>query len=101
MARHLLSCAFLILAACQDSAPAPAQSRQASASACEERSFEGDRFVVCDAGKGRVDLVAAARNEAPVRNFSQLEGRLGTRAANVAFAMNAGMFGEDGRPIGL
>ena len=98
MRRPLLSCLFLILAACEDSAPAPAQSVN---SACEERSFEGDRFTVCDAGSGRVELVAAGRGETPVRNFSDLEARLGSRAANVAFAMNAGMYGEDGRPIGL
>jgi uncharacterized protein YigE (DUF2233 family) len=101
MPRRFLSCAFLVLAACQDSAPAPAQSTQSSASACKERTFEGDRFMVCDAGTGRVELVAAARNETPLRNFSELEARLGSRAANVAFAMNAGMFDEDGRPIGL
>jgi uncharacterized protein YigE (DUF2233 family) len=98
MRRILLACLFVILAACEDSAPAPAQS---ASSACEEQVFEGDRFVVCDAKNGRVELVAAARGETPVRNFSDLEARLGKRAANVAFAMNAGMFGEDGRPIGL
>ncbi|HEY0164786.1 MAG TPA: phosphodiester glycosidase family protein [Sphingomicrobium sp.] len=98
MRRVVLSAIFLILAACEESAPAPAKSAN---SACEERTFEGDRFVVCDADKGRVELVAAARDEAPIRNFSDLEGRFGARAANVAFAMNAGMFDEDGRPIGL
>ena len=63
--------------------------------------FEGDGFIVCDPGSGRVELVAAARDATPVRNFSELEARLGSRAADVAFAMNAGMYGEDGRPIGL
>ena len=98
MRRGLLACLFLILAACEDSDPAPAHSAK---SACEERTFEGDRFIVCDAGRGRIELVAAGRDETPVRNFSELEARLGGRAADVAFAMNAGMFDEEGRPIGL
>lgn len=46
-------------------------------------------------------MVAAGVVEAPVRQFSDLEARLGARAAKVAFAMNAGMYDEDGRPIGL
>ena len=98
MRRLFLSCLFLLVAACEKSAPAPAQSTR---SACQERAFEGDRFVVCEAKKGRVELVAAGRGESPVRNFSQLEARLGRRSGAVAFAMNAGMYGEDGRPIGL
>jgi uncharacterized protein YigE (DUF2233 family) len=46
-------------------------------------------------------LVAASRGETPVRRLAGLEASLGGRARNVAFAMNAGMFDEDGRPIGL
>ena len=98
MRRPFLYCIFLILAACEDSAPAPAQT---ASSPCQEQIFEDDRFVVCDAEKGRIELIAAARNEAPLRNFSELETRLGSRTGNVAFAMNAGMFDEEGRPIGL
>lgn len=45
--------------------------------------------------------MAAGADEAPVRQFSELEARLGARAAKVAFAMNAGMYDEHGRPIGL
>jgi uncharacterized protein YigE (DUF2233 family) len=100
MPGRVLFAALLFLTACKESAPAPARSAN-SASSCEERIFEGDRFVVCDAGRGQVELVAAARGEAPVRNFADLEAALGSRADNVAFAMNAGMFDEEGRPIGL
>jgi len=63
--------------------------------------FEGNRFSVCNPGAGRIELVAAARNETPVRRLADLETSLGKRAGEVAFAMNAGMYGEDGRPIGL
>ena len=63
--------------------------------------FEESRFTVCAARKGRIELVAAGRDEAAIRRLADLEASLGPRAANVAFAMNAGMYDEDGRPIGL
>ncbi len=63
--------------------------------------FEESRFTVCGAGKGRIELVAAGRGEAAVRRLAELEASLGPRAAKVAFAMNAGMYDEEGRPIGL
>jgi len=37
----------------------------------------------------------------PYRSFGALETYLGPRAGDIAFAMNAGMFDERGRPIGL
>ena len=36
-----------------------------------------------------------------MRSFSALQSRLGPRADDVAFAMNAGMFDDAGAPIGL
>ena len=63
--------------------------------------FEESRFTVCDAGKGRIELVAAGPGEPAVRRLADLEASLGPRANRVAFAMNAGMYDEDGRPIGL
>ena len=90
-----------LLVACGDAdskaPPAPAQ----VAGPCSRQQFEGDRFTVCEAAGNRIELVAAARDETPVRSFADLEASLGKRAPEVAFAMNAGMYGEDGRPIGL
>jgi len=63
--------------------------------------FEESRFTVCDAGKGQIELVAAGPGEPAVRRLADLEASLGRRADRVAFAMNAGMYDEDGRPIGL
>ena len=63
--------------------------------------FEQVRFTVCDPAKGRLELVAAARSEPAVRRLADLDTRLGARALQVAFAMNAGMYDVDGRPIGL
>lgn len=37
----------------------------------------------------------------PFRSFDRLEANLGPRAADLLFAMNAGMYDEQGRPIGL
>jgi uncharacterized protein YigE (DUF2233 family) len=100
MRRFILSM-LLSLGACEESTSAPARSANSTKSACQERQFEGDRFVVCDAGDGRIELVAAAGDETPLRSFSEVEARLGSRAAGVAFGMNAGMFDDEGRPIGL
>ena len=63
--------------------------------------FEESRFTVCGAGNGRIELIAAGRGEPAVRRLAEVEASLGSRAGNVAFAMNAGMYDEDGRPIGL
>jgi len=86
---------LLLLAACSRGDAAA----EAPASACRQQAFEGSRFIVCDPGKGALRLVAAARNETPVRSFAELAARIGP--ARVAFAMNAGMYDEAGRPIGL
>ena len=91
---------LMLLAACRSEPSAEARAAPTQ-SACSQQLFDGSRFTVCDPGRGRIDIVAAARGEPVIREFSQLEARLGARAARVAFAMNAGMYGEDGRPIGL
>lgn len=74
---------------------------EAPQSACSARMFEDSRITVCDPGKGRIELFAAGRQENAVRRLAELEASLGSRAGTVAFAMNAGMYDEDGRPIGL
>ena len=101
--RSLLLPLLYLLVACGDADSKSSSTAVASeaAGACTQQLFEGDRFTVCDARNGRIELVAAARNETPIRRLDDLEAKLGERAATVAFAMNAGMYGEDGRPIGL
>ena len=63
--------------------------------------FEESRFTVCDPGKGNLELIAAGRDEPAVRRLADLDTNLGPKAGTVAFAMNAGMYDDDGRPIGL
>ena len=80
---------LLLLSACApDAAPAPMPS------ACAERSFEGTSLIVCSAD-GAVEIRTGHRS------FAELGAALGERAGRVAFAMNAGMFDDAGRPIGL
>ena len=88
---------LLILAACGKSDA----TAKAPPSACRAQMFEESRFTVCSAGKGRVELIAAGSAESAIRRLAELEASLGPRANRVAFAMNAGMYNEDGRPIGL
>lgn len=63
--------------------------------------FEGSQFTVCEAGDGKIELIAASAKERPIRRLAEVEASLGGRTARVAFAMNAGMYDQDGRPIGL
>ena len=98
----------LALAACGGEAPAPdpraveriaAQARPA----CEQRRFEGSVFTVCpfDARTNRLELIVDSPNGQPLRSLTALERALGQRTSSLRFAMNAGMYDEAGRPIGL
>ena len=62
-------------------------------------TFEHSRFTVCDNEGGRLELFAAGPHQAPLRSFAEVAARVDP--SKVAFAMNAGMFDENGRPIGL
>jgi uncharacterized protein YigE (DUF2233 family) len=87
---------LLYLTACTKSGVAAEQPE----SPCRARTFEGSQFTVCEAD-GQIELIAASANERPIRRLAEVEASLGGRAARVAFAMNAGMYDQDGRPIGL
>jgi uncharacterized protein YigE (DUF2233 family) len=91
---RLLSLLLLILlASCAKAAPKPPDSL------CREQAFESSRFTVCDNGGGKLLLFAASRRDKPLRSFAEVMGKV--EVARVAFAMNAGMFDDQGRPIGL
>ncbi len=96
---------LLLLTACRDSSSlhqdAGSSNEAAGQSACGDRLFEDSRFTVCSAKGGSVEVRTFRANGAPYRSFVALEAALGDRARQVAFAMNAGMFDEEGRPIGL
>ena len=93
--KALLLIAFLLLlSGCADgSAQAPAPP-----SPCQEQRFEGSGFIVCTpASAAKLRLFAAGPKETPRRAFRDLS----IPERQVAFAMNAGMYDEAGRPIGL
>jgi uncharacterized protein YigE (DUF2233 family) len=87
----------LFLAGCAKSG----ETAEVAQSACRVEMFEESRFTVCDPGKGNLELIAAGRDEPAVRRLADLDTNLGPKAGTVAFAMNAGMYDDDGRPIGL
>jgi prepilin-type processing-associated H-X9-DG protein len=82
---------FLFLAGCADNSPPAAPPE----SACHRELFEGSSFILCDPGTGAVEIHSGHRS------FSSLQSSLGSRSADVAFAMNAGMFDDAGKPVGL
>ena len=88
---------FLLLAACRGSEVAEA----APQSPCSARNFEGSRFTVCALKGGAVEVRTSDAAGKPYRGFAALGQTLGQRGDRVAFAMNAGMFGNDGHAIGL
>ena len=92
----LLAC--LLLAACQSEQPSAAT---APPSPCRGATFEQSRFTVCSAKSGKMEIRTSDAAGNPYRTFAALEAALGERGKHVAFAMNAGMFDEEGDAIGL
>jgi uncharacterized protein YigE (DUF2233 family) len=88
----------LLIAACKRPEPAP----ETAEGPCRSLMHEGDRFTVCRDPAAKIELhVGDGRKDRPYRGFPALEHVLAERADRVRFAMNAGMFDEEGRPIGL
>ncbi|TFI57716.1 hypothetical protein E2493_13800 [Sphingomonas parva] len=98
--------ALALLAGCRDQ-PAPANEFDpatiAAAGACREQIFEGTRFTICpfDTNRDRIELAWRGADGRPLRSLPALRDWLGPRAADVRFAMNAGMYDDKGAPIGL
>ena len=92
----------VLLAGCGAEPDAQAPPTQTAAGNCEQHSFEGSRFTACryDARRHVLEL-AFDDASGPLRSFARLRDRLGPRGGRLLFAMNAGMFDDEGRPIGL
>jgi len=100
----LLGCLLWLTGCGSDPTPSREEQRVSapaalSRSACEERSFEGSRFTVCRYSPRTQSLELV--DGSALRSLAALEKSLGSRAAKVRFAMNAGMYDEEGKPIGL
>jgi len=91
--RMMVFC-LLSLAACSQST-----ARADPESYCRQQTFEGSRFTICDNEGGELHLFAATKAQTPLRSFADVAKQVDEK--QVAFAMNAGMFDESGRPIGL
>jgi uncharacterized protein YigE (DUF2233 family) len=101
--RTCLAISLILLASCDASTTAGAgeQANELGQSPCAIRYFENARFTVCPAAGSQIEIVTADPSGIPYRSFTRLEADLGERAGDVAFAMNAGMFDEEGHAIGL
>jgi uncharacterized protein YigE (DUF2233 family) len=98
--RALAAFALLCLPGC-DNAPA-ATAPATAAFACEAVTFEGTPLTHCVAepARHRIRMVLGPNPKTPYRSLSALKAGLRARAGSIAFAMNGGMFGQDGQPIG-
>lgn len=70
--------------------------------ACQQRRFEGSAFTLCryDRRRHQAELFLDGR-QGRLRSLAALETELGPRARRLRFAMNAGMYDDQGGPIGL
>jgi uncharacterized protein YigE (DUF2233 family) len=86
---------FLALALLGSAAPAKA--------ACAEESFEGNDYTICrfDLRQDQLQLFSLDAEGEPYGSFPALEAALKSRGQSLAFAMNAGMYDDNLKPIGL
>lgn len=86
----LAVCAFLLL------------SFRAEA-ACAPERFEGNDYTVCrfDLRQDHLQLFNLNADGEPYGSFGALSQAVSEEGQSLAFAMNAGMYGEDLKPIGL
>jgi uncharacterized protein YigE (DUF2233 family) len=97
----LLLAAALALAGCEDAQQAPPPA-PVEAGHCRRQAFEGSSFTICPYDRATQQLeLAVAGDDGPLRSFAALERQIGERGRRLLFAMNAGMFDEEGQPIGL
>lgn len=100
--RSSLLLAAFGLAACGAEPDAPDVPENAVAAACELRGFEESVFTICRFDRRRHDIAFFLDGrQGRLRSLAALEAELGPRAARLRFAMNAGMYDDEGGPIGL
>jgi uncharacterized protein YigE (DUF2233 family) len=69
---------------------------------CRTHPFEGQDFTVCEAHLGEDLRLFLNDAEGQVYgSFARIDAALGAEGQHLAFAMNAGMFHPDRRPVGL
>ena len=95
--------ALLIIAACDQNAPAPGLSEAIAAENCRTLSHLGDAYSVCSFSvtKHDIRLFHSDAEGAPFFQFNTLERELDEQGETLIFAMNGGMYHEDRRPVGF
>lgn len=69
---------------------------------CHPLSFEGRGHVVCEVAAGDdLRLFLTGPDGAPLGTFDRLRGMVEGQGLTLLFAMNAGMYHPDRRPVGL
>jgi uncharacterized protein YigE (DUF2233 family) len=71
--------------------------------ACAEETFEGNDYTICrfDLRQDRLQLFSLDSGGEPYGSFGALEQALRPKGQSLAFAMNAGMYDDNLKPIGL
>lgn len=75
----------------------------AAAAGCSKMRHDGQSYVLCTVNAAQEPYLQIWQNGddgKPLRNFANIRRRLGT-GTQLVFAMNAGMFHPDYRPVGL
>ncbi len=104
----IITASALLLSACgkdteQSSvAQAPIKPALSMPGGCRAAIFEGSEFTNCVAAPGQqsVRIVLNGKDGAPIRRLDRLKSFLGDGAKSVVFAMNAGMYDDNGKAIG-
>ncbi len=70
---------------------------------CKAQSFNNHSYTVCsfDVQTEQVELFNLDQNDIPLGNFERLSQKLKGDGKTLTFAMNAGMYDQNLRPIGL
>ncbi|MDQ1901414.1 phosphodiester glycosidase family protein [Paracoccus sp. WLY502] len=75
----------------------------AAADGCGRMTHDGQGYVVCEVSAAQEPALRLWQDDAtgqPLRNFANVRATLG-QGESLAFAMNAGMYHADYRPVGL
>jgi uncharacterized protein YigE (DUF2233 family) len=81
----------------------PGVSARPAVAACAPKAFDGASFTVCafDPRRDHLRLFWKGADGKPYGSLAALADALKSKGERLAFAMNAGMFGEDQSPVGL
>jgi uncharacterized protein YigE (DUF2233 family) len=78
-------------------------SSEVASAACAPKDFDDAKFTVCtfDPRHDDIRLFLSGPDDKPYGSLSALASALKQKGEKLAFAMNAGMFGQDQLPVGL